>query len=150
MKTIAEQIREYVELINQPPVVYTYEELFTFVKCELFEQTDSGNWEIQNSNAFNRGWKKHKKNPKITAPFDELVNFIVGHTQVPQITEYPPKFKVHRLHANNRAHSPNMFQAHLSGTKIILQFEVIPADKQNQLNQLKLIHIGTHQEVGQS
>lgn len=144
------------EYKNKNETLYTHEDMFTFQPCFLFEAGDSDidaksnkNWEINQSNAFGRGWKKHKKNSKIVASFEELVNFIISHDTIPNEKSYPPHLKSHRIHANNRSHSPNLFQAHLSGTKIILQFEVIPAPEQSSKNKLNLVHIGTHREVGQ-
>lgn len=145
------QLTEYVKRTNQP-TIYSYQDLYTFENTRIFEQQDSGKWQINYSNAFNRGWKKHKRNLKITAPYDELIKFIVSNPGIPKIEEYPPKFKAHRIHSNNRSFTPNTIQAHLMGSKIILMFEVIPAnpDDPNSLNTLNLLHIGTHQEVGQS
>jgi mRNA-degrading endonuclease YafQ of YafQ-DinJ toxin-antitoxin module len=141
---------------SENKTVYTYEELHTLSPCYIFEAENkdiaggNSSWDINQSNAFNKGWKKHRKDSRIVAAFEELTSFILSHSTVPGDKAYPPQFKAHRIHANNRSFSPNTFQAHLKGSKIILMFEVIPAKKDNKKHTLNLLHIGTHQEVGQS
>ena len=127
--------------------VYTREDFETFESWDLFEA--ESDWEVSRSRAFKTGFKKHRNNRKIMNEFNNLIDFIKSHNSVPAIESYPPQYNAHRIHSNNRSHSPNTFQFHLMGTKIILMAEIVPAPQDKGKNRINLIHLGTHQEAGQ-
>lgn len=47
------QLTEYVKRTNQP-TVYSYQDLYTFENTRIFEQQDSGKWQINYSNDYVR------------------------------------------------------------------------------------------------
>ena len=69
---------------------------------------------------------------------------------------YPPKLNVHSLIGQYKGY----YDAHLKGQKIIAVFAIIPGEKNpkpdpkkpetkwKSKNILRLVHVGTHQELG--
>ncbi|MCK4518266.1 hypothetical protein KAT92_05815 [Candidatus Babeliales bacterium] len=112
---------------------YSHADLTTFTLLE-----DAGNWRVVQSSAFKKGMKKHRNNKVVVAAFKEIMNFIKSHDGVPPVRSYPPHLNVHHI-KRHATHAGSMW-AHLQGQKIGLMFYVDP-------NEVKLIHIGSHQQV---
>jgi mRNA-degrading endonuclease YafQ of YafQ-DinJ toxin-antitoxin module len=119
------------EIILKP---YTFEELTTFSITE-----SAGDWQVSQSSAFKKGLKKYSKDSRVMEAFNELMNFIKDHPAVPPVREYPAQLNVHQITKHDRF-SGTMW-AHLKGQKIGILFSVDPGV-------IKLIHLGTHQELG--
>ena len=121
------------EVIFKP---YTFEELTTFSLVE-----SEGDWQVSQSSAFKKGFKKYSKDGRVMEGFNDIMNFIKDHNSVPPIRDYPPQYNVHQIKQDKRF--ANTLWAHLKGQKIGLLFSV-------DLGIIKLIHMGTHQELGWS
>lgn len=117
---------------------YSNESLTTF---ELYES--DGGWTVQQTSAFKSGFKKHSKNPRVMKEFKKLLEFIKDHNQTPSIRSYPPELNVHQIKKDKRFE--NTLWGHLVGQLIGILFSVDAETKT-----IKLIHIGTHQEIGWS
>lgn len=121
-------------------------ELYTYTDDELFDftlmESNSDKWEILTSSAFKKGWKKYSKDKRVASAFKEVVDFVLEHKDRPDIRSYPPQFNVHAIKTDPKF--AGTLWCHLKGQAIGLLFSVEAG------NILKLIHIGTHQQIGWS
>lgn len=126
------------ELLDDVIEIYEDVELFTF---DFMENSQNG-WEFLASSAFKKGLKKHRNDKRVMKAFKELTDFVIQHNERPNIRDYPQEFNVHAI-----KHDPKFagtLWSHLKGQVIGLLFSV-ENDKT-----IKLIHLGTHQEIGWS
>ena len=124
---------------------YSINELFTFDSSMLSEDVSTfqnDNWDVDYSNAFKKGMKKHGKNNRVSQAFKELENFIIQQPNKPQQNDYPHEFNVHIIKRDDKF--VGAYSAHLMGKKIITLFYVENSEPKNKL---RWVFIGTHQEA---
>ena len=119
---------------------YTTEELTTFY---LLESVD--NWQVQQSTAFKRGFKKYRNDKRVMNSFKILMDHIKQYPRIPPMSEYPVEFNVHHIKRDSRF--PGSIWAHLKGQQIGVLFYIV---REGQTNTVKLVHLGTHQDLGWS
>jgi len=127
-------------LNEQTAQSYSSHELFEF---DLME--DTGGWNVMQSTAFKKGFKKHRNDQRVMASLQQLLEFIKNHPREPQISTYPIEFNVHPIKQDKRF--AGSLWSHIKGQKIGLLFKI---DTTGSSNKLYLIHLGTHQEIGWS
>ena len=120
------------ELISEQ---YTLEELTI---SELFEAAE--HWNITNTSAFKKGYKKHRNDKRAMSAFDALMQFIKSHDKVPAVSSYPIEHNVHIL-ARTRRGFEGVLTAHIKGQQVALLFNVTPGN-------INLIHFGSHKAIG--
>lgn len=134
-------------------ISYSYEDLNTFTVILTEAESD---WEIQISTAYKKGFKRHENDRSVINPLYRLKDFILSHETIPKFDTYPSELNVHKLTGPFKGY----YDAHLKGQKIIVVFGLIageknlkadpknPATKWKSKNILRLVHVGTHQELG--
>jgi hypothetical protein len=134
--------------IHQQPYLLT--EFQEFILTEASED-----WEILESPAFRKGKKKYQYDQRVMSALANLTKFITDRDRVPAISEFPPEYYVHYIKEGGIAQGG--FSAHLKGQKIIVLFFLENAETKTNKdgtkmrvgkNQIKFVHLGTHQEVG--
>jgi len=116
---------------------YTHVDLTTFTLLEAAKD-----WNVLQSSAFKKGMKKYRNDKTVMKAYKEVIGFILDHDgAVPPVRSYPPHLNVHQI--KRHATEAGSMWAHLKGQKIGLMFYVTP-------NEVRAIHIGTHQKVGMS
>lgn len=124
---------------------YSLNELFTFDENFLIEDATNAkpfttkNWDVDYSNAYKKGLKKHRNNPKVAKEVKELEQWIISHSVRPQTSEFPPKFNVHIIKKDPRF--SGAYDAHIIGSQIITLF-YIENDKDNL--KLRWVYLGSH------
>jgi mRNA-degrading endonuclease YafQ of YafQ-DinJ toxin-antitoxin module len=131
---IAEILKEY----------YSYDELTQVI---LTETNVTDNWDFQFTTAYKKGYKKHSNDKRVMNNLDILINHIKSFDKIPPITSYPAEYNVHQIKEDKRF--SGMLWGHLKGQKIGLLFDIMQDPKTKKLT-LKLVHLGTHQEIGWS
>ena len=134
-------------------ICYSSEDLKTFT---LFEDErsikDNENWEVVQTGAFKKGFKKYRRDPRVMAAFYELLDFIYTNDTAPPVSSYPDKFFVHPIVQALKKELNNSLSTHLKGQKIIMLFRTHNGKPKNKnkktKNKLELLHLGTHQDVG--
>lgn len=139
---------------------YSSEDLSTFT---LFEDErkrnieDDENWEVVQTSAFKRGFRKYRTDPRVMAAFYEILDFIYSNDTAPPVSSYPDKFFVHPIVQALKKELNNSLSTHLKGQKIIMLFRTHNREPKNKneknknektKNKLELLHLGTHQDVG--
>jgi hypothetical protein len=112
-----------------------------------FTITESAaDWNIDESNAFRKGYKKYKNNARVVKGIEEIKAFVTSHDRNPPIKEYPPEYRIHavKFAGNER----NVLWGHLEGKKVGVVFTVIPASTPKDKNTLRFLFVGTHQQLG--
>jgi len=109
---------------------------------ENLEPYSTGIWDIRYSNAFRKGRKKHRNNPKVAKELAELENWIVAHNSKPEKNSFPPKFNVHII--NKDPTFSGAYDAHIIGRQIITLFYI---ENENDRMKLSWVHVGTHSEA---
>lgn len=126
---------------------YTLDELFTFDNVitedmENLQPFQTGIWNVDYSNAFKKGMKKQRNNPKVKEELQVLENWILSHNSKPEKSTFPPKFNVHII--NTDPTFSGAYDAHIIGSRIIALFYI-----ENEKENLKLrwVHIGSHKDA---
>jgi len=133
------------QLIESVLKEYNLNELLTFDDNFLGEDAANAksfstkNWDVDYSNAYKKGLKKHRNNPKVAKEVKELEQWIISHEKRPQTTEFPPKFNVHIIKKDPKF--SGAYDAHIIGSQIIALF-YIEDDKGS--TKLRWIYIGSH------
>lgn len=90
---ILENIELKTSLIKQITEEYSLDDLFTFEDIISEDMEDlqpfkNEKWDVDYSNAFKKGLKKHSKNPRVTEELKELEKFIVSNSRKVSQEEY--------------------------------------------------------------
>lgn len=148
------KLMELIESINQETDIqsileeYSLDELFTFDNIiaedmENLEPYQTGIWNVDYSNAFKKGMKKYRNNPKVKDELKVLEQWIIEHTKKPEKSSFPPKFNVHII--NKDPTFSGAYDAHIIGSQIITLFYIEPLDDQNF--KLRWVHLGSHKDA---
>lgn len=124
-------------------IVMPYQ-MVDFTTFYLVESTTD--WEILESSAFKKGKKKYSNDKRVMNALSNLTRFITSNDKTPAIVNFPPEFYVHYIKEGGIAQGG--FSAHLKGQKIIVIFFLENKKNENSKNQIKFVHLGTHQDVG--
>lgn len=143
---ILESLDSGNELIKRVVEEYSLDDLFTFEDIISEDMEDlqpfkNEKWDVDYSNAFKKGLKKHSKNPRVTEELKELEKFIVSNSRKVSQEEYPPQYNVHVIKRDPKF--AGSYSAHVMGKKIITLFYV----ENGNPNTLRWIFVGTHQEA---
>ena len=96
-----------------------------------------GDWQVSQTAAYKRAFKKYSKEPRVIKPLEKLLSFIELYDHPPAVAEYPPEHNVHMLQYHTVYERP--LWAHLMGAKIGLIFKVLPGE-------IQLMCLGTHND----
>jgi mRNA-degrading endonuclease YafQ of YafQ-DinJ toxin-antitoxin module len=118
---------------------YSQQELSEFTLMEA-----AGDWQVQQSTAFKKGFKKHKNDKRTIQAFKDVMEFVQSYDRVPPMADYPIEFNAHPIKKD--AKFVGTTWVHLKGQKLGLLFKV----QVGKPNTIQLIHLGTHQEIGWS
>jgi hypothetical protein len=129
------------EILNE---IYSYKDLTTVI---LVEENVNDNWDFQFTTAYKKGYNKHSNDYRVMENLNKLINHIKSFDKIPPITSYPPEYNVHLIKKDKRF--SGSLWGHLKGQKIGILFDISQDPKTKKLI-LKLIHLGTHQEIGWS
>lgn len=143
-------IIERLETIDDENIIkimteeYSLNELLTFddtisEDMEALERFQSGNWDVDYSNAFKKGMKKYRNIPKAKEELNVLENWIISHSNKPEKTKFPPKFNVHII--NKDPLFSGAYDAHIIGSKIIALFYI---ETENDKLKLRWVYLGSH------
>lgn len=143
---ILENIELKTSLIKQITEEYSLDELFTFENSitedmENLQPLKTEKWDVDYSNAFKKGVKKHINNPRVIEELKQLEQFIISQDKKPSHEIYPPQFNVHIIKRDPKF--AGSYSAHLMGKKIITLFYV----ENGNPSSLRWIFLGTHQEA---
>lgn len=143
---ILESLDSGNELIKRVVEEYSLDDLFTFEDVitedmENLKPFKNESWDVDYSNAFKKGLKKHSKNPRVTEELKELEKFIVSNSRKVSQEDYPPQYNVHVIKRDPKF--AGSYSAHVMGKKIITLFYV----ENGNPNTLRWIFVGTHQEA---
>lgn len=143
---ILESLDSGNELIKRVVEEYSLDDLFTFEDIISEDMEDlqpfkNEKWDVDYSNAFKKGLKKHSKNLRVTEELKELEKFIVSNSRKVSQEEYPPQYNVHVIKRDPKF--AGSYSAHVMGKKIITLFYV----ENGNPNTLRWIFVGTHQEA---
>jgi mRNA-degrading endonuclease YafQ of YafQ-DinJ toxin-antitoxin module len=143
---ILESFDNETNLLNQIVKEYRVDELFTFEDVisedmENLQPIKNEIWDVDYSNAFKKGLKKHSNNPRVTEELKQLESFILSNNRKAAIETYPPQFNVHVIKRDPKF--AGSYSAHVMGKKIITLFYV----ENGKPNTLRWIFVGTHQEA---
>lgn len=124
---------------------YSLNDLLTFDDSFLNEDAANAkafstkNWDVDYSNAYKKGLKKHRNNPKVAKEVKELEQWIISHSKRPQTTEFPPKYNVHIIKKDPKF--SGAYDAHIIGSQIIALFYI---EDENDSLKLRWIYLGSH------
>lgn len=117
---ILESLDSGNELIKRVVEEYSLDDLFTFEDIISEDMEDlqpfkNEKWDVDYSNAFKKGLKKHSKNPRVTEELKELEKFIVSNSRKVSQEEYPPQYNVHVIKRDPKF--AGSYSAHVMGKK---------------------------------
>jgi mRNA-degrading endonuclease YafQ of YafQ-DinJ toxin-antitoxin module len=139
------EIRDYDEGLLYPQSQkqsvqeYSQQELSEFTLMEA-----AGDWQVQQSTAFKKGFKKHRNDKRTIQAFKDVMEFVQSYDRIPPMADYPIEFNAHPIKKD--AKFAGTTWVHLKGQKLGLLFKV----QVGKPNTIQLIHLGTHQEIGWS
>jgi mRNA-degrading endonuclease YafQ of YafQ-DinJ toxin-antitoxin module len=125
---------------------YNINDLFTFDTTYLGEDLnnlkpyETENWDIDYSNAFKKGVKKYRNNPKVLKELKELERWITSHSEKPEKSTFPPQYNVHIIKTDPKF--SGAYDAHIIGSKIITLFFI---ETDSEKLKLRWIYLGTHE-----
>jgi len=144
-KTKIIEIRDYDEGLLYPQSQkqsvqeYSQQELSEFTLMEA-----AGDWQVQQSTAFKKGFKKHRNDKRTMQAFKDVMEFVQSYDRIPPLADYPIEFNAHPIKKDAKFIGTTW--VHLKGQKLGLLFKVQVGNP----NTIQLIHLGTHQEIGWS
>jgi mRNA-degrading endonuclease YafQ of YafQ-DinJ toxin-antitoxin module len=149
IRTLINKINSFDEetsLVESVLKEYSINDLFTFDNSYLNEDLNNlkpyqtQNWDIDYSNAFKKGVKKYRNNPKVLKELKELENFIISHSEKPEKSTFPPQYNVHIIKTDPKF--SGAYDAHILGSKIITLFYI---ETDSEKLKLRWIYLGTHE-----
>lgn len=133
------RIRDVSTIINRRMKLFEIQ-IYTTDELHTYEVTESvGDWKVLQSTAFKKGLKKYRHDKTVMNAFKELTDYIFSHHGVPPVRGYPPHLNIHQIKRDKRFYGA--LWGHLKGQSIGVMFYI-------KSGELRLVHMGTHSQLG--